>query len=68
LKQRRDIPIDERQYRDRSSTQVRETLLELTVAFVRTARNCPGVLRIALIGPIITPKPRPKDVGYLSEQ
>lgn len=65
MRQRRDIPIDECQYRDRSSTQVRETLLELTVAFVHSARNCPGVARIALIGSIITPKPRPKDVDLL---
>jgi hypothetical protein len=44
---------------------VRETLLELTVAFVHTARNCPGVARIALIGSIVTPKPWPKDVDLL---
>jgi predicted nucleotidyltransferase len=56
---------DDWQYRERSSSEVRVTLLELTREFVDTARSCPGVTRIGLIGSILTAKPRPKDVDVL---
>lgn len=65
MTRQRDIPADEWQYRERSSTEVRATLLELTADFVRLARTCPGVARIALIGSVVTAKPRPKDVDLL---
>jgi predicted nucleotidyltransferase len=44
---------------------VRSTLLALTLEFVRTAGALAGVKRIALLGSILTPKPRPKDVDLL---
>lgn len=65
VKRRRAIPADEWQYRDRSSSEVRTTLLELAADFVRSARTCPGVARIALVGSMVTSKPRPKDVDLL---
>jgi predicted nucleotidyltransferase len=65
VKRQRVVPADEWQYRERSSSEVRTTLLELTADFVRSARTCPGIARIALVGSIVTPKPRPKDVDLL---
>lgn len=59
------MPTDDRQYGGRLSTEIRTTLLELTREFVFSARDCPGVTRIALVGSILTPKPRPKDVDIL---
>jgi predicted nucleotidyltransferase len=44
---------------------VRTTLLTLTLEFVRAARSESGVTRIALLGSIVTPKPRPKDIDLL---
>jgi hypothetical protein len=40
-------------------------LLQAVLHFVREARTCPGVLRIALIGSLTTPKPLPKDADVL---
>jgi len=40
-------------------------LLEAVLTFVRSARDCPGVLRIALVGSLTTPKPIPKDADVL---
>jgi predicted nucleotidyltransferase len=65
VRRQREIPADEWQYRERSSTEVRTTLLELALEFVRGARGCPGVARIALVGSLVTRKPRPKDVDLL---
>lgn len=61
----RAIPEDIQQYGPRSSAEIRGTLLELTREFVLSARRVPGVLRIALLGSLLTPKPRPKDVDVL---
>ncbi len=65
MRRRREIPADAWQYRDRSSTEVRTTLLGLTLEFVRGVRACPGVARIALVGSMVTRKPRPKDIDLL---
>jgi hypothetical protein len=65
VRQQRPVLTDERQYGERSSTEVRATLLELTREFVANARTCPGVSRIALVGSILSSKPRPKDVDVL---
>uniref|UniRef100_B0SY82 Uncharacterized protein n=1 Tax=Caulobacter sp. (strain K31) TaxID=366602 RepID=B0SY82_CAUSK len=43
----------------------RPVLLAATLDFVREARTCPNVLRIALVGSLATPKPIPKDVDVL---
>jgi hypothetical protein len=59
------VPPDERQYSTRSSSEVRGSLLRLTLAFVRAARQIPGVRRIALLGSLATLKPRPKDADVL---
>ena len=40
-------------------------LLAATLDFVRAARTCPNVLRIALVGSLSTTKPIPKDVDIL---
>jgi predicted nucleotidyltransferase len=65
VRRQREIPADEWQYRNRSSTEVRTTLLALALEFVRGTRACPGVARIALLGSVVTHKPRPKDVDLL---
>ena len=62
---RRSIPHDERQYHQRSSEDVRGTLLRLCLQFVRAARKMPHIHRIALVGSLPTPKPRPKDADVL---
>jgi hypothetical protein len=59
------VPDDIRQYGPRSSVEIRATLLDLTREFVVSARRVPGVLRIALLGSLLTPKPRPKDADVL---
>ena len=41
------------------------TLLELTRAFVQTARTVAGVRRIAMLGSLLTNKRRPKDADVL---
>ena len=62
---RRRVPSDEWQYRERSSTEVRGTLLRLTLEFVLAVRELPGVLRIGMLGSLVTDKARPKDVDML---
>ncbi len=48
-----------------SVPEPRAPLLQAVLQFVRGARTCPGVLRIALIGSLTTPKPLPKDADVL---
>lgn len=48
-----------------SIPEPRAHLLRETVAFVRAAVQCPGVVRIALIGSLTTDKPLPKDADLL---
>jgi hypothetical protein len=43
----------------------REKLLEAVLNFVRAAKECRGVLRIALVGSLATPKSHPKDADVL---
>jgi len=43
----------------------RERFLDEVLRFVRSAANLPGVLRIALVGSILTDRPDPKDVDVL---
>ena len=43
----------------------RPHLLKAVLAFVRSARSTPGVLRIALLGSLATDKPVPKDADVL---
>jgi hypothetical protein len=62
---RRRIPADEWQYRERTSAEVRGTLLRCALDFVRAARAVPGVRRIAMLGSLLTNKPRPKDADLL---
>jgi hypothetical protein len=62
---RHRIPPDEWQYHDRSSAEVRGTLLRLALAFVRSASSIPGVQRIALLGSLVSAKARPKDADLL---
>jgi hypothetical protein len=62
---RHQIPHDEWQYRDRTSAEVRGTLLRLTLEFVLAARQIPGVVRIAMLGSLATAKSRPKDADVL---
>jgi hypothetical protein len=43
----------------------RPHLLKAVLAFVRSARSTPGVLRIALLGSLATDKPVPTDADVL---
>jgi hypothetical protein len=43
----------------------RPHLLKAVLTFVRSAQSTPGVLRIALLGPLATDKPVPKDADVL---
>ena len=43
----------------------RVKLLQAVLAFVRAARDCPGVPRIALVGSLATAKTLPKDADVL---
>ncbi len=61
----RIVPDDTWQYGHRSPAEIRATLLGLTREFVLDARRTPGVLRIALLGSLLTAKPRPKDADVL---
>ena len=54
-----------RQYGAKSSTAVRRALLVAALAFVRAVRTQAGVLRVALVGSVATPKPYPKDIDLL---
>jgi len=65
MMKRPHVPKDEWQYRDRSSALVRSTLLRLTFEFVVAARGIPGVVRIAILGSLVTDKSRPKDADVL---
>jgi len=47
-----------------SVSDPRAHLLKAVLAFVRAARSCPGVLRIALVA-LVTDKPIPKDADVL---
>ncbi len=48
-----------------SVPEPRAPLLQAVLQFVRTARTIEGVLRIALVGSLATPKPLPKDADVL---
>ncbi len=48
-----------------SVPEPRAPLLQAVLTFVQGARTCPGVLRIALVGSLTTPKPLPKDADVL---
>jgi hypothetical protein len=48
-----------------SVAEPRRPLLLALYAFVRAARDCAGVLRIALLGSLTTTKPIPKDADVL---
>lgn len=48
-----------------SVSNPRPHLLKAVLAFVRSARSIPGVLRIALLGSLATDKPMPKDADVL---
>lgn len=61
----RAVPDDVRQYGPRASNEVRSTLLELTRDFILGARRVVGVQRIAILGSLLTNKPRPKDADVL---
>ena len=50
----------------RMQQTVRRWLLEDVLQFVRTAVPLPGIVRIALLGSIVTEKSDPKDVDLLS--
>jgi predicted nucleotidyltransferase len=65
VRQRSRTPDDAWQYGERTAIEVRSTLLELTRDFAISAQACSGVVRLALIGSILTAKPRPKDVDVL---
>ena len=58
-----------RRYRSHSPApsvaEPRRALLLAVCSFVRAARICPGVLRIALLGSLVTNKPIPKDADVL---
>ena len=57
---------DRRFYEPRPSIAApRPFLLTEALAFVRAASQCPGVLRIALVGSLTTDKPIPKDADLL---
>jgi uncharacterized protein DUF6932 len=43
----------------------REFLLAEVLRFVRSARRCPGVIRVSLVGSLTTAKPNPKDADVL---
>jgi hypothetical protein len=48
-----------------SVAEPRRPLLLAVRSFVRDARDCPGVLRIALVGSLTTAKANPKDADVL---
>ncbi len=55
-----------RQYGVQPSATVRGALLDAALAFVDAARRVPGVVRLALVGSLTTPKPFPKDADVLA--
>jgi hypothetical protein len=48
-----------------SESARREFLISEVLHFVRTARRCPSVRRISLVGSLTTPKSNPKDADVL---
>jgi hypothetical protein len=56
--------MNEKRYRG-SVVEPRAPLLQAVLSFVRDARMCQGVLRIALIGSLASAKPLPKDADVL---
>ena len=56
---------DEMSYASIPAGQVRERLLANALQFIREAQRIPAVLRIALIGSVVSPKLAPKDVDLL---
>jgi hypothetical protein len=48
-----------------SMFSVRDTLLDAGLWFIESVLACPGVLGIALIGSIVTPKKNPKDIDLV---
>lgn len=61
----RATPSTGDKYGARTSLEVRTTLLALARDFVRSARQVPGVERIALLGSLVTEKAFPKDADLL---
>ena len=61
----RIVPDDAWQYGDRSPAEIRATPLDLTREFVLAASRTPGVLRIAMLGSLLTTTPRPKNADVL---
>lgn len=59
------VSHDEWQYGDRTTAEVRGTLLQLTLEFVLAARQIPEVARITMLGSLVTAKSRPKDADVL---
>ena len=57
--------MDQNKYGDRTSEDVRRTLLSLTLDFVRETRMLAGVTRIALLGSLLGSKLYPKDADLL---
>lgn len=62
---RRAVPPDEWQFGSRTSEEVRGTLLRLLLDFVREVRLLPAPPRVALLGSLLTSKPRPHDVDVV---
>jgi hypothetical protein len=56
---------DERQYGTRTSEEIRGLLLRLLLEFVRAVREIRGVERLAVLGSLLTDRPRPKDADVL---
>src|SRR5262245_59701517 len=61
---KRDAPNPSRSLK-RSVVEPRRELLLAVRSFVRAARTCPGVLRIALVGSLVTGKAIAKDADVL---
>jgi hypothetical protein len=51
--------------RGEGGASIRAVLLSEVREFVGRARNCPGVMRISLVGSLTTEKPNPKDADVL---
>ena len=58
------VRMNEKRYHG-SVVEPRAPLLQAVLRFVRDARMCQGVLRIALIGSLASAKPLPKDADVL---
>lgn len=62
---RRSVMAEESQYGTRTPGDVRGPLLRLILNFVRAVREIRGVERLAVLGSLLTDKPRPKDADVL---